>query len=130
MACYPWDACDVYAYAKFTILPKLEVVPSTFSNDGSEVRVIGTGFDPNTAFTVNIDNQFIGVNNDHYWTTPIWVNGTGNIEIVFIAAGFRPGLHVVALYPEAYEPPYAPAAYALFTVTDEGDLIGVPSSNS
>ena len=124
MACYPWDACDeAYANAKFKILPKLEVVPSTFSNDGSEVRVIGTGFDPDTAFTVNIDNQFIGVNNDKYWITPIWVNGTGNIEIVFIAAGFRPGLHVVALYPEAYEPPYAPAAYALFTVTDEGDLI-------
>ena len=122
-ACYPWDNCDVYAIATFTILPKLVVVPSTFSNDGSEVRVIGTGFAQYTAFTVNIDNQFIGVNNDYYWTTPIWTNGTGNIEIVFIAAGFRPGLHVVALYPEAYEPPYAPAAYALFTVTGEGDPI-------
>ncbi|MEM1510656.1 MAG: hypothetical protein QW096_12390 [Thermofilaceae archaeon] len=122
-ACYPWDTCDLSALAEFEVLPKLVVVPSVFSNDGSEVRVIGTGFNLSKAYTVNIDNQFIGLNNDRYWTTPIWVNETGNIEIVFIAAGFRPGLHVVSIYPEAYEPPYKPDAYALFIVTGEGDLI-------
>ena len=109
--------------AKFTILPKLAVVPSMFSNDGSEVHIVGTGFDPENAYTVNIDNQYVGLNNDYYWTTPIWANATGDIDIVIIAAGFRPGLHVVSLYPEAYEPPYKPAAYALFAVKCDGDPI-------
>ncbi len=121
-ACYPWYVCTTWAEATFTILPKFVVVPSVISNDGSEVRVIGLGFEPGKGYAINIDNNFLGANGVWYWPSLIWANETGDIEVVFIAAGFRPGLHVVSIYPEASEPPYKPT-YALFTVTEEGDPI-------
>jgi len=113
----------IIAIAIFTVKPRLWVEPSVFSNNGSLVYVYGDGFDPRTAYTPNIDNVYMGVNNDYFWTTPVWTNETGDLVIAFVAAGFRPGLHVISLYPEGYEPPYVPAIYATFTVTTEGDVI-------
>jgi methyl-accepting chemotaxis protein len=110
--------------ATFTVTPTLTVTPSTFKNDGSLVTASATGLDPGGAYTPNIDNAYFGANNRWNYTTPVWPNATGNIVITFIAAGFRPGLHVFALYPGADAPPYAPAVYALFNVTAEGDYIG------
>jgi methyl-accepting chemotaxis protein len=132
---HPVDASDTYqgkttslfigyiAGATFTITPTLVVEPSEFNNDGSLIKAVGTGLDPDTAYTANIDNQYFGATNDGWYTTALWANATGDMEIYFVAAGFRPGLHVFSLYPWAEEPPYTPAAYALFTVTTEGDLV-------
>lgn len=116
------DTVRTTAWDIFTITPQLRIEPPIFANDGSLVFAIGTGFDPGTAYTPNIDNQYLGANNDYDWTTPVWANATGDMNITFVAAGFRPGLHVFSLYPEAYEPPYEPI-FALFTVTTEGDPI-------
>ena len=110
------------ASTEFTVLPKLEVVPSVIKNDGSLVRAVGTGLKYGVAYVPNIDNQFLAANINNY-PSGIWANGTGDLEIRFVAAGFRPGLHVFSLYLSATTPPYAPAAYALFTVTVEGDPI-------
>jgi archaellum component FlaC len=118
------DTAPTSGSATFTVTPTLTVTPSTFKNDGSLVTASATGLDPEGAYTPNIDNVYFGANNGWEYTTPVWPNATGNIVITFIAAGFRPGLHVFALYPEAYTPPYAPAVYALFNVTAEGDYIG------
>ena len=115
-------AGTVISSAVFTVTPKLWIEPPVFSNNGSLVKAVGNGFDPTTAYTPNIDNVYFGANNDYDWTTPVWANDTGDIVIYFVAAGFRPGLHVFSLYPEAYEPPYEPV-FATFTVTTEGDVI-------
>lgn len=118
------DTLGTSASKTFTVTPTLVVQPSSFKNDGSLIKAIATGLDDDGAYTPNIDNVYFGANNDYDWTTPVWPNATGNIVITFIAAGFRPGLHVFALYPYDYDGEYAPEVYALFNVTAEGDYIG------
>ncbi len=97
------------ASTTFTVLPKIEVIPSEFVADGRTVIVNCTGFNPYTEYWVNIDNHFLALG---YATVTPDENGT--IIIKFIAAGFSPGLHVIALYP--FGTPYAPAFNATFTV--------------
>jgi len=104
------------ASTEFTVLPKLEVVPPVIKNDGSIVRAVGTGFEYGVAYAPKIDNQPFAL-------TSVSANATGDLVICFVAAGFRPGLHVFSLYPATFELPYKPASYALFTVTTEGDPI-------
>jgi hypothetical protein len=129
--CYEWSD-GVVAYAIFTVLPKLEVVPSDFKNDGSILKAVGTGFDPSYGYSAKIDNnEFSSV--IYSLTGGFYANEIGDINIEFVAAGFRPGLHVFSLYPswEGYEeiygefppPTYSLAAYALFTVATEGDSV-------
>ena len=110
--------------ATFKVTPLLSIVPSVIKNDGSEVKAVGTGFDPTIFYVVNMDNTQLGATVIYAWSGGVRANDTGDITITFIAAGFRPGLHVLSLYPEAYEAPYSPAIYALFNVTAEGDYIG------
>jgi len=107
---------SLIASVNFTVLPNIEVSPSEFKNDGSEVKIIGTGLDPSAAYVVNIDNHELAVSNDGTYPQAVFSNDTGDLVITFIAAGFVPGKHVVSLYPEKYTSPYTPM-YALFTVT-------------
>ncbi|MEM3378804.1 MAG: hypothetical protein QW674_07675 [Candidatus Bathyarchaeia archaeon] len=118
------DTAATSANKAFTVTPTLVVTPSSFTNDGSLVKAIGLGLDAGGAYTPNIDNAFLGANNDFDWTTPVWPNGTGNIVITFIAAGFRPGLHVFALYPQDSDGVYDPTVYAYFNVSSAGDFLG------
>ncbi|MET1159389.1 MAG: hypothetical protein ABWW65_00345 [Thermoprotei archaeon] len=94
------------AQTTFEVLPKLVVEPAEFPADyGEYVYVIGTGFDPDVGYKIAVDNQFLQEN--------VRANGTGDLYITLIGAGFAPGLHVVALY----ETITTPAFYALFNVT-------------
>ena len=68
-------------------------MPSEFPADGRTVKVIGTGFDPLTVYSVIIDNQYM---------TNIKANGEGFLYVELVAAGFTPGNHSAALYP--YDP--------------------------
>ncbi len=119
---WPFDGAEI-AGAVFTVTPTLYVEPSTIKNDGSEVTAVGTGFDPEEYYVVNIDNTQLGANVIYAWSGCVYPDGYGDLNITFIAAGFRPGLHVVSLYVSS-ESPYKPVAYALFTVSMEGDLFG------
>ena len=99
----------------FTVHPKLEIVPTEFPADGRIVKVYGTGFCTDDVYSVIIDT--------HYMTNVI-ANGTGDLYIEFVAAGFQPGNHSLALYP--MDPIYysnvtvasrVPAFAVLFKVT-------------
>ncbi|MEM3626498.1 MAG: hypothetical protein QXZ25_00545 [Candidatus Bathyarchaeia archaeon] len=120
------------AETTFTVTPLLVIEPSVIKNDGTLVNATGTGFDPTIGYVANIDNAQLGANVDSSsygatylgaWPGALKANNTGDISITFIAAGFRPGTHVLSLYPEVAGPSYAPAVYALFTVLSEGDPI-------
>jgi hypothetical protein len=113
---WPWDSSPL-AEATFTVLPKLEVAPSVIKNDGSPFFALGTGFDPTKTYTVNVDNQAFLPGD-----LTITCDDYGDLNITLIAAGFRPGLHVVALY-ESGVAGAPPAFSAVFNVTVEGDPI-------
>ncbi|MEM3871546.1 MAG: hypothetical protein QXE05_03225, partial [Nitrososphaeria archaeon] len=98
----------------FKVLPTLEIVPSTFANDGSLVTVLGTGFDPTVGYTPNIDNRLLGVDPQNWdYPSSVYCNSTGDIELQFVAAGFTPGTHVFSLYAGGKLKPI----FVLFTVT-------------
>jgi prefoldin subunit 5 len=104
------------ATTTFTVLPKVVVVPSTIKNDGSLFFVNGTGFAARGNLTVNVDNQALLPGGVY-----VTCNDYGSFKITLVAAGFRPGLHVVTVYEYGVGTP--PAYYATFTVTVEGDPI-------
>ncbi|MEM2104662.1 MAG: methyl-accepting chemotaxis protein [Candidatus Bathyarchaeia archaeon] len=109
------------AEATFEVTPLLSVIPSVIKNDCSKVTAVGTGFDPSIGYHVNIDNNALYCGEYGY----IWPNDNGDLNVTFIAAGFRPGLHVISLYKYTWVGgAYEPAIYACFTVTAEGDYIG------
>jgi hypothetical protein len=117
------------ANATFTVTPKLVLTPDTSANDGTMIQGIGTGFDPTLVYAPNIDNNMLAVNNQFTsWPTNMVCNATGDLVISFIAAGFRPGLHVVSLYADPTVPAnnnvYTPAVYATFNITTDGDFVG------
>lgn len=105
---------DVVASAYFIVTPQLKVVPSEFSNDGSLVKVVGTGLNPLAEYVPNIDNNLLGVDVWYYeYPTDVFANATGDLVIYFVAAGFTPGLHAFSLYEnESLKP-----LYTTFTVT-------------
>jgi len=107
---------NVIANATFTVLPAFTITPSAFSNNGVSVSVIGTGLDPTVSYNFTID---------HSWLYPkVQGNSTGDFKFTFVAAGFRPGLHVVELYKGAIGSGYyAPVANVTFFVTADGDVI-------
>jgi len=132
------DGTGVIAYTTYTVLAKLVVDPSVFSNNCSIVNVMGTGFEIwddwtgyRKTYCINIDNQFMGAAAST--TTNFGIvaaNTTGNLNFQIVAGGFRPGRHVVALYGDARGSfvngdidTYAPAAYTCFMVTTEDDPI-------
>ena len=108
------DGSTVIASTLFEVQPKLVIIPDTFSNDGSLVHVIGTGFRNDVGYTPNIDNRYLGVD---WWDidmpSSIYATEFGDINLTFVAAGFTPGLHVFSMYPGGELEP----VYVLFTVT-------------
>jgi hypothetical protein len=118
----------------FEITAMLWIDPAEFSNDCSLVHAVGTGFNPELLYSPNIDNNHLAINlwvdeepipGMDYWMNPtnLIANATGDIDVAFVAAGFRPGLHVFSLYPTSFWPNqhiHEPT-YACFTVTTDGD---------
>ncbi len=103
-----------YATAVFTVTLRLRIVPSTFANDGKLVTVYGDGFDPTLGYTPNIDNNYLGVDHQNWdYPSSVYANGTGDVELKFVAAGFAPGIHVFSIYAGGELEPF----FVLFTVT-------------
>jgi hypothetical protein len=123
------DTAATNATDIFTITPVLVIDPVVFANNASlVVSAIGSGFDPRSSYVANIDNQYLGFDAIGIWTQVMSIipNATGDIEVQFIGAGFRPGEHVFSMYVNATPPGshiMAPAVWAGFTVTTEGDPI-------
>jgi len=104
-----------YAEDQFYVTPTITVNPSTFANDGTTFWVNGTGFDPQLAYTINVDNNAYSVPNFGYefefydWGWVYNPSGSvvasdlcGDLSIQLVKAGFRPGLHVVSLTASNY----------------------------
>ncbi len=98
------------AYTTFTVEPKIYVTPNTVSNNGTIVKVIGTGFCSGANYTMYID---------HSKYTNVVANWTGDFYVEFIATNFNPGLHYVVFYKYSSTPvsEYTIVQKASFTVT-------------
>jgi len=108
-------------YTTFVIKPKLEFDKTSIPSDYTgTIKLRGTGFDPGEVFWVTLDNQFMGI---------AICNECGYFEVVLPGGGFRPGLHVVAIYgtietSRGYISNLSDLrAYLHFNVTEEGDII-------
>ena len=108
------NAPSPIATATFDVTPTLTITPSSFTNDGSLVSVTGTGLDPRTGYTPNIDNRYLGTDQQRYtFPSSVFCNYTGDFIVKFVAAGFASGKHVFSLYQEGETTP----TFLLFTVT-------------
>jgi hypothetical protein len=111
-----------FASGSFKVTPTSWVVSTTISNDGTVLSVMFKGLDCSTWYWVDVDNQFMAPGGYYQQLTP---NASGKLQIDLIAAGFRPGLHVIALYP--YEDistgVYTYDAFATFNVNTTGDVM-------
>jgi hypothetical protein len=102
----------VIADATFTILPKIDIVPSSVASDYTGlIKVLGLGFEPYYGYWITVDNTFAG------WS---YCGDCGNFTAILLGGGFRPGLHVVAVYDWDLS---LLLAYKHFIVTEEGDII-------
>ncbi|MEM4487619.1 MAG: hypothetical protein QXK88_02275 [Desulfurococcaceae archaeon] len=134
-ACSPWDCEDAVVdtstfepalfstdRAFFKILPKMDIVHAvtgldTFANDGNKVYVVLTGLTPDVFYSVLVDNQL---------SIHAACDDCGYLNLTLVAAGFRPGLHVVALYKfdlESRTGTVAPEYFKAFAVTCENDPV-------
>jgi len=108
------DAPEPIAMATFDVTPTLAISPASFTNDGKLVTVSGTGLDPTTGYTPNIDNQYLGTDQQMYtFPSSVYANYTGDFIVKFVAAGFASGKHVFSIYQEGETTP----EFILFTVT-------------
>ncbi len=97
------------AYTTFTVEPKIYVTPNSISNNGTIVKVVGTGF-CSANYTMYIDHsRYVNVK----------PNLTGDFYVEFIATNFAPGTHYVIFYKYSSTPvsEYTIVQKAQFTVT-------------
>jgi len=110
-----------FASGSFKVTPSSLISPATITNNGLIFSAIFTGLDCTKYYVVDMDNQWMnpGANWD------VRANSSGDLQIDFIAAGFRPGLHVVSLYSEdsVTTGVYTPATFATFTVDTANDVL-------
>jgi len=98
----------------FSITPSLHVSPHEVRNDGSLFEVVGMGFKLDKIYEAVIDN-FIA------YPRHLRASATGDLILRIVAAGFRPGLHVVSVYEREHIGVGEPVAHATFIVLTEGD---------
>ena len=111
------DTAATTSVASFTVTPTLSISPSSIANNGTIVKVTATGLDPTASYTPNIDNRLIGVDPlNYYYITSIVANGTGDVTLEFVGAGFSYGLHVFSLY-KGGETTLGTGQYVFFNVT-------------
>jgi len=147
---YPTQFTGTWADDIFTVKPTLSVTPLDLTNDGSKVKVVGSGLGIEWWYDLCLDNtkdfyaadiidlwnwtEYAG-NGVAYGEPPIYLgksavtsyfqpNCTGYFEFEFIAAGFQPGTHVVTLYKTetSHELPVI-EDFELFTVTAETPIL-------
>jgi hypothetical protein len=134
-----------WAYDTFTVKATLSIIPSDFTNDGTEVTVSGSGLAYDGWYDLCLDNvkDFYSANvmidlgrymfddDDKPWyeyesavTSYFQPNCTGYVEFEFVAAGFQPGTHVVTLYKlvKSHQLPVI-EDFVLFTVWEETPIL-------
>jgi peptidoglycan hydrolase CwlO-like protein len=104
------------ATAEFTVLLRIRLDVTTFNATyGKVVKIVGEGLDPTATYQVAVDNSYLG---------QLGCDACGYAEGKIIGAGFRPGLHAVALYSGTIS---NLVAHSLFYVTPEGDILAILS---
>ena len=134
------DSPMTWATDIFKLTATLTITPSEVTNDGTKVKVSGTGLGYYDWYDLCLDNtkDFYSANilleglidgDDGLYmyesavTSYFRPNCTGYFEFEFVAAGFQAGTHVMTLYrlEEQHQLP-AIDDFVLFTVTEE-DLV-------
>lgn len=106
----------VSAFKTFTVTSAFVVSPTSFyaNSSNTEVKGMGTGFDPAKTYFVAIDNQFSPFTNT---TNGIIPSSSGNINFSFVGVGFTTGMHVVSVYEaglgSGLNRPYANATFTV-----------------
>ncbi len=128
--CEEMDDDGVFPIADeyFTVTPSFVVIPGSFNSTfGGNVMALGEGLNPETVYSVNIDNQQTDFSTfSAAWHGLVRPANNGLLNLTFIGAGFRPGLHVISLTSDDASisaGSYGPETYAFFTVTTAGDSI-------
>jgi len=120
-------ATDI-ADSSFSITPTVVISPATIPvNTKGFLNVTGTGFNPEAAYYVSVDNSLFGAGYPGFVATY-----NGDLFLNFTSTGLQPGLHQVEMYPncdwEYYScgttGSYAPIAYTYFNITGIGGTDG------
>lgn len=90
----------------------------TISNNGQIINLIGQGLNPTVTYIPSVDNHFLAPG-----AFNVQGNLTGDLIMQFVAAGFRPGLHVIAFYQSPATGKYLVVASLLFWVSPSGDFV-------
>jgi len=90
----------------------------TISNNGQIINIVGQGLDPTVIYIPNVDNNFLAPGD-----FIVQGNATGDLIMQFVAAGFRPGLHVLAFYQSPATGKYLVVGTVLFWVSPSGDFV-------
>lgn len=90
----------------------------TISNNGQIINLIGQGLNPTVTYIPSVDNHFLAPG-----AFNVQGNLTGDLIMQFVAAGFRPGLHVIAFYQSPATGKYLVVGTVLFWVSPSGDFV-------
>jgi len=125
----PFPAADIIGTGTFTVTPSLSLsftlssntqqAVQTITNNGKVFNVTGQGLDPAITYFLAQDNLPVSPSS----AFGVSANGTGDLLVQMVAAGFRPGLHSLALYEQVAPGQYVIDAYATFWVSPQGDFV-------
>jgi len=125
----PFPAADIIGTGTFTVTPSLSLsftlssntqqAVQTITNNGKVFNVTGQGLDPTTTYFLAQDNLPVSPSSSF----GVSANGTGDLLVQMVAAGFRPGLHSLALYEQVAPGQYVIDAYVTFWVSPQGDFV-------
>ncbi len=117
------------ATTSFDLTPQIAVSQiSINSNVKGWLNLTGTGFNPEEAYYVSIDNALFGAGYPGFISAE-----NGNLFLNFTSTGYQPGWHQVEIFVNcdweddvcySSAGSYAPVAYAYFNVTTTGSYIG------
>ncbi len=122
----PFPATDIIGTGIFKVTPSLSLsftlssntqqAVQTITNNGKVFNVTGQGL---RIFTV----YYLAQDNLPASAIVVFPNGTGDLLVQMVAAGFRPGLHSLALYEQVAPGQYVIDAYVTFWVSPQGDFV-------
>ncbi|MEM4827915.1 MAG: hypothetical protein QXK07_07750 [Desulfurococcaceae archaeon] len=99
----------------FTVLPSIEITPAVTALDGGTIVVRAFGLGSEEEVHVVVDNQLM--------YPSATCHRCGNLTVHLVAAGFRPGLHVVSIYRADEVSFIRPVLNITFRVLCTGDEI-------
>ncbi|MGD0395901.1 MAG: hypothetical protein ABSB26_03210 [Nitrososphaerales archaeon] len=117
------------ASTSFDVTPQIAISPTSInSNVKGWLNVTGTGFNPEEAYYVSIDNALFGAGYPGFVSAE-----NGDFYVNFTSTGYQPGWHQVEVFPNcdwysyscsSFYGHFAPVAYTFFNVTTIGAYTG------